>query len=43
MAGINGDAGWDNWDWLPSNPSLSSPPAACHLADALGQLQPFVA
>jgi len=33
MAGINGDAGWDNWDWLPSNPSLSSPPAACHLAD----------
>ena len=33
MAGINGDVGWDNWDWLPSNPSLSSPPAACHLAD----------
>ena len=25
-----------DWDQLPSNPSISSCPAACHLADAIG-------
>ena len=39
MTGINGVVGCDNKVWLPRDPSLSSPPAECHLAMTGGGLQ----